>query len=324
MKKIISVIVALSLCAGFSVLFSSCGNGISKTKFKVMEEAFDKVNLTDVLDKDNIAVLELDCQTEESDNTIYIDEADSLCFIYNNVKDSTAVVGYRIREVLYKDIDSDGYEEAYITGYYDKINKTFASLYDYTQGLLINEEGMFYDTMEMIASAEFEGDVNIGFFEDGDGNIHVASKDKTTGEVADDYGVATRNGTLLEIGDYNNISKKSDDFDNSVFVTGNYTFYFNGEEYKPEADFAFGEENVLPPITYLDKAAFEKLIGQSYKSLGEDLDSRSIMIINGKEYVSWYTLIKTYDIERIMKDNLTKVIFTTPDYSEEAETAKGK
>ena len=48
------------------------------------------------------------------------------------------------------------------------------------------------------------------------------------------------------------------------------------------------------------------------------------MIINGKEYVSWYTLTSTYEINRIMKDNLTKVIFTTLDYSEETTTAKGE
>lgn len=324
MKKIISVIIAVSLCAGVLFLLSSCGSDVSKSEFKVMEEAFDKVNFTVILDKDNLSVFSFDGQTEESDNTIYVDETDKASFIYNNEKDKTVVVGYIIRDAYYKDIDNDGYEEIYVTGYYDGMNKTVVSLYDYTPGLLIGEDGNFNDTMEMVATAEFEGDENIGFIEDDEGNIHIVTKDKTTGEVAVDYGIATRNGTLLEIGTYNNLSEETEKEDNSIFVTDKYTFYYNGEEFKPEADFAYGEEDVMPPITYIDKAAFEELTGQSYKSLGEELDSRSIMIINGKEYVSWYTLTSTYEINRIMKDNLTKVIFTTLDYSEETTTAKGE
>lgn len=322
MKKIISVIIAISLFAGLSVLLSSCGSEVGKSEFKVMEEAFDKVNFTDILDKDNLSVFAFDGQTEESDNIIYIDETDNASFIYNNAENKTVVVGYTIKDAYYKDIDDDGYEEIYVTGYYKGMNKTAVSLYDYTPGLLIGEDGKFNDTMEMIATAEFEGEENIGFSEDNDGNIHIVTKDLSTGEVAVDYGIATCNGTLLEIGDYNNLSKETDKPDESIFVTDNYTFYFNGKEFKPESDFAYGEEGIMPPITYLNKAEFEKLTGQKYKSLGKELDSRSIMIINGKEYVSWYTLIKTYDIERIMKDNLTKVIFTTPDYTESETTAE--
>ena len=84
----------------------------------------------------------------------------------------------------------------------------------------------------MVATAEFEGDENIGFIEDDEGNIHIVTKDKTTGEVAVDYGIATRNGTLLEIGTYNNLSEETEKEDNSIFVTDKYTFYYNGEEFK--------------------------------------------------------------------------------------------
>ena len=326
MKKFISVLIAVSLCVSVAALLSSCGkNAISNSDFKTVEEAFDAVNFVDVLDKKNISSFAASNESEDSDNTIYNDVKDDTGFILNKENKKVVVTGFVIKDALYKDIDGDGVQEVYASGYNSHRNSTTAALYDYTKSLLITDEnGEYSDVMELIAEASFEGDVNIGFYEDNDGNVHVVSKDITTGEVADDYGVATVNGLLLEIGDYNNISKKTDNPTTDCFVTDKYTYYFNGKEFKPESDFAYGEEGIVPPVSYIDKVAFEELTGLKYKSLGDDFDSRAIMVINGKEYVSWFTLNQNYDIERKMGGNLESVIFNTLDYTEKTSVSSAE
>ena len=299
----------ISLISGAVVMLSSCGKDeVSKSDFKALEEAFDSVNFADVLDKENIAVFPADNESEENDNIIYNDEKDNEGFIMNKENKNVVVTGFLIKNALYKDIDGDGYDEVFASGYNEHRGTTTAAIYDYTQSLIIDENGNFTDAMELIAEASFDGDVDIGFYEDDEGNVHVVSKNPEGG-IDKDYGL------LLEIGDYNNLSNVSDTPNTSFFVTGQYSFYFNGKEFKPNSDFAYGEEGIIPPIMYVDKAAFEKLIGQSYKSLGKEIDTRAIMVINGKEYVSWFTLTKTYDIIREMSGN-DKVIFNTLDYSE--------
>ena len=320
MKKILSAVIAFALISGTVVMLSSCGKDkIGNSDFKAVEEAFDQVNFVESLDKENIDTVPADNETEESDNKIYNDEKDDTAFILNKDNKKVVVTNFVIKEAYYKDIDNDGYEEVFASGYNSHRGTTAVALYDYTKSLMLDENDNFSDAMELIAEAAFEGNVNIGFFEDSDGNVHVAKKDEA-GNVTEDYGIAKQNGLLLEIGDYNNLSNVSDNPDTSYFVTDNYTFSYNGKEFKPEADFAYGEENIIPPVSYIDKAAFEELTGQSYKSLGKEIDSRSIMVINGKEYVSWFTLTKTYDIEREMQNGMKTVAFSTPGFSEETTT----
>ena len=321
MKKLLSVILAVCVVAGTTVMLSSCGkNSIKKSDFEAIEEAFDGVNFVDVLDKKNVSEVTVANEDEKSDNVVYSDEKDGAGFIMNKENKKVAVTGFAIKDALYKDIDGDGYEEVFASGYNSHRGSTTAALYDYTTSLLMDENGNSTKALELVAEASFEGDVNIGFYEDADGKVHVVSK-KADGTIDKDYGVASQNGLLLEIGDYNNLSKVTDKPDTSFFVTDDYTYYFNGKEFKPEADFAYGEEGIVPPISYIDKAAFEELIGQSYKSLGKELDSRAIMVINGKEYVSWFTLRKTYDIIQEMPGK-DEVFFKTLDYKEPETTKK--
>lgn len=326
MKKALSFILIISLCTGMLCLLSSCGGEVSNKDFNRIEEAFGD-SAPGQIDKDNISVFVPDGVDEnaDTDNSIYNDETDDIGFIINNDNGATVNTSFVVKNALYKDVDGDGVDEVYASGYIAPINKTRFALYDYTENLL-KYEGSEDMVMQLIASDDVDGNHNIGFYEDESGNVHVCEMDAGTKAIVKEFGVATCNGLLLETSENNCLSKATDSPDMSIFITDSYRYFFNGKEFTPDDDFAWNDGSMIPPISYVEKSQFEKVTGAKYKSLGDKLDARSLMVIYDKQYVSWFTLMQNYDINVELRDAQKKdedkrdiMWITTPDYVEPAQ-----
>ncbi len=291
MKRIISVILALSLCAGVVIAFSSCGK--KNKEIQAIEEAFTGVSIGGTLDENKLEEVSVAGSDEDSDNSVYnyVDGSETRGFIVNKEKGEAATVNFVIETVLYKDVDNDGYEEVYATGYNSNSDVTVVALFDYVNSMLPAVQGD-KPLMTVVAYVQIPGEKHLTFAEKSDG-VHVFEGEK-------DYGVISTNGEILQMSNYNDISGKDSEIDPSMFVTAKFLFYYNGKQLTPENDFAYDDNvaNDLLVIEALDKAAFEKLTGKTFTSLGADIDSRSIMTINGKQYVSWQTLDRNYGISR--------------------------
>ena len=291
MKKIISVILAVSLCAATAFVFSSCGN---KESVKAAEEAFQNVNSDVEMDTDKLEEFTVANADKDSDNIIYNynDENKQSGIIVNKAKNAAVSTEYVIEDALFKDVDNDGYEEVYVTGYDSLADATMINLFDYVKSLLPEFRGED-PVMEAVAELSVPGEKHFKFSEKSDG-IHVLEGEK-------DYGVISTNGFILQLSGYN--SSKEGGIASDSFADSGFLFFWNGEQFKPEKDFAYVDATDDFPIRAVKKETFEKITGLTCDSGSDNTDSRSIMVINGSEYVLIIMLDDLYNIEYAVNVN---------------------
>lgn len=289
MKKSISLLLALILCAVPVFLLSSCGKkgDASSAEFKKIYENVG--NQYGHLNEEDIKAFEVAGSEKNSDNVLYNDEKINIGFVVDKGSNSTAHTRYTILDAVYKDVDGDGRDEVFTMGVSGKNGQLTVDYFDYVKTFFEDKEDM-----RKIASAAFDPSLSLGLSDNKDGTVHLIQyTDATKKTVKEDLGSLSVNGVKLDVGK-NSVSISSEKPDMSIFPDMKDSVYtFNGKEYKPSADFCCKPGDSLD--IYFSCEEIEKVTGQKPKAVTGDESLMAFMTIYGKKYIHYLAIDEFYD-----------------------------
>lgn len=273
MKKKITSVISLLLCAALALSLTACGGGVSGNDKKILEEAFYDAVHTQSFDEDVIEKAG-DLVSDSEQVKVYYDTNKNFSYLLNSSVEKAIPLDYHITDCYARDFDNDGIEEAYVISDFNSNGYVRINYCDYIEMPESSGEAPMFTTTAETSIPHSP-------------NLHFVDKNGAVNLISDtvDYGEIHVNGATIEFSKMSPIStsSESNEKDMSIFVSeGTWAYEHNGTAFKAEPDFQY---KVSAFEQYFKISDIEKISGQTISSDFKNASTYEKMTIYGEEYL---------------------------------------
>lgn len=300
MKKKITSIISLLLCAALALSLTAC-SGVSRNEKKQLEDAFYDTVMGGYFDEEAVEKV-TDFESDSEDIEFFYDTQKKFTYILNKGVDDAEALGYEVTDAEVMDIDNDGVEEVFIVGFGDVEGKKTVACCDYME---LPESLGGGSQFTVVAKTDFDEKFELSL-EVKDGKVHLVAPDY-------DFGVISKNGAALEFSNYSPMSVETQEKDMSIFLSNEDLAYkVNGKDVIPGEDFCY---YITLSDLYFKISTLEKITGVKISDDFKNAGTFERMTIYGEDYIHLLYIPTYFDLVAHFGGNAGVMVFMTEDYA---------